>query len=142
MTWSEPLARRSPRPSSRASWRCPQAQRDYASAALTDLGGILICADEAEACAFANAYAVEHLQIATRIAEATLARIEHAAEILIGQNTPMAAANFTDRRAQHAALGRLRGRLERRDRAHVPGHELAGRARLRRGSPRSGPRLA
>ena len=61
----------------------------------SDLGGILICADEAEACAFANEYAVEHLQIATADPEATLARIEHAAEILIGQNTPMAAANFT-----------------------------------------------
>ena len=52
-------------------------------------------ADEAEACAFANEYAVEHLQIATADPEATLAQIEHAAEILIGQQTPMSAANFT-----------------------------------------------
>ena len=73
----------------------PDAQRAHAAAALGDLGGILVCEDEAEACAFANEYAVEHLQIATADPEATLARIEYAAEILIGQNTPMAAANFT-----------------------------------------------
>ena len=36
-----------------------------------------------------------------------------------------------DRRAQHAALGRLRGRLERRDRAHLPGHQLDRRAECR-----------
>ena len=73
----------------------PQTQREHASAALGDLGGILLCRDEAEACAFADEYAVEHLQIATADPHATLARIGHAAEILIGQNTPMAAANFT-----------------------------------------------
>ncbi len=73
----------------------PELQRGYAASVLGDLGGILICADEAEACAFANEYAVEHLQIATADPEATLARIDYAAEILIGQTTPMAAANFT-----------------------------------------------
>jgi histidinol dehydrogenase len=73
----------------------PEVQRGYAAAVLGDLGGILICADEDEACAFANEYAVEHLQIATADPEATLARIDYAAEILIGQTTPMAAANFT-----------------------------------------------
>ncbi len=73
----------------------PDQQRANASAALGDLGGILLCRDEAEACAFANEYAVEHLQIATADPHATLARIGHAAEILIGQTTPMAAANFT-----------------------------------------------
>ena len=81
----------------RAATRGAAASRSAStpSATLADLGGILICADEAEACAFANDYAVEHLQIATADPEATLAQIDHAAEILIGQNTPMAAANFT-----------------------------------------------
>ena len=95
VTWSEALAEAVAAAVEPRLAALPQAQREFAATTLTDLGGILICADEAEACAFANEYAVEHLQIATADPEATLARIEHAAEILIGQNTPMAAANFT-----------------------------------------------
>ena len=44
----------------------------------------LLVADLEEACAFANEYAPEHLQIATREPEALVARLEHAGEILIG----------------------------------------------------------
>ena len=95
LTWSEPLVTAVAEALEPRLAALPDGQRDHAAAALGDLGGILICRDEAEACAFANEYAVEHLQIATADPHATLARIEHAAEILIGQNTPMAAANFT-----------------------------------------------
>jgi histidinol dehydrogenase len=95
LTWSEELAEAVAAAVERRLGALPQAQGEHAAAALGDLGGILICRDEAEACEFANEYAVEHLQIATADPEATLTRIEHAAEILIGQNTPMAAANFT-----------------------------------------------
>jgi histidinol dehydrogenase len=95
VTWSDALAEAVAAAVEPRLEALPDVQRGFAAAALRDLGGILICADEAEACAFANSYAVEHLQIATADPEATLARIEHAAEILIGQNTPMAAANFT-----------------------------------------------
>ena len=124
VTWSETLAgrrrrrrRAAPRsaPASPARVRIRGAQRSRRDP---------VCADEAEACAFANAYAVEHLQIATADPEATLAHIDHAAEILIGQNTPMAAANFTIGVPNTLPSGGYRGRLERRDRAHVPGHEL------------------
>ena len=73
----------------------PEPQRRYAASSLSQLGGILVCADEAEACAFAHQYAPEHLQIATVDPRATLALAGHAAETLIGQNTPMAVANFT-----------------------------------------------
>jgi histidinol dehydrogenase len=95
VTWSESLAEAVASAAEPRLAALPPEQREYATATLTGLGGILICADEAEACAFANDYAVEHLQIATADPDATLARIEHAAEILIGQHTPMAAANFT-----------------------------------------------
>jgi histidinol dehydrogenase len=95
LTWSESLAAAVAEAVEPRLAALPQSQREHAAAALGDLGGILICRDEAEACAFANEYAVEHLQIATADPHATLARIEHAAEILIGQHTPMAAANFT-----------------------------------------------
>ena len=95
VTWSEALAAAVAAAVEPRLAALPQPQRDHAAAALSDLGGILVCRDEAEACAFANEYAVEHLQIATADPEATLARIDYAAEILIGQHTPMAAANFT-----------------------------------------------
>ena len=95
LTWSNELAERVAAAVEPRLDALPEVQRAHAAAALGDLGGILICEDEAEACAFANEYAVEHLQIATADPEATLARIDYAAEILIGQTTPMAAANFT-----------------------------------------------
>ena len=95
VTWSETLAAAVADAVEPRLAALPQAQRAHASAALSDLGGILSAADEAEACAFANEYAVEHLQIATADPEATLKHIDYAAEILIGQHTPMAAANFT-----------------------------------------------
>jgi histidinol dehydrogenase len=44
---------------------------------------------------FAGAYAPEHLQVATRDPEATLARIAYAGEALLGQDSPVGAANFT-----------------------------------------------
>jgi histidinol dehydrogenase len=95
LTWSEALAERVASALEPLLAALPEVQRDYAVAVLRGLGGIVICADEDEACAFANEYAVEHLQIATADPEDTLTRIDHAAEILIGQTTPMAAANFT-----------------------------------------------
>jgi histidinol dehydrogenase len=73
----------------------PEPQRSYAASSLSDLGGILLVADEDEACRFADEYAVEHLQIATADPEATLGRVRYASEILLGQQAPMAAANFT-----------------------------------------------
>jgi histidinol dehydrogenase len=95
LTWSDALAAAVAEAVEPRLAALPQSQREHAAAALSDLGGILLCRDEAEACAFANDYAVEHLQIATANPHATLARIDYAAEILIGQHTPMAAANFT-----------------------------------------------
>src|SRR4029077_16542648 len=73
VTWSEALAESVAAAVAPRLAALPRARRDFASATLADLGGILICADEAEACAFANVYAVEHLQIATSDPEATLA---------------------------------------------------------------------
>ena len=95
LTWSDALAAAVAEAVEPRLAALPQGQREHAAAALSDLGGILMCRDEAEACTFANEYAVEHLQIATADPHATLSRIDYAAEILIGQHTPMAAANFT-----------------------------------------------
>lgn len=71
----------------------PEPRRAYAAAAISDYGGALLVDDLDEACAFANEYAPEHLQIATADPEALLGRIRHAGEILLGP-TPFSAANY------------------------------------------------
>jgi histidinol dehydrogenase len=71
----------------------PEPRRGYAAAAVSDLGGALFVADLREACAFANAYAPEHLQLVTRDPESLLPELDHAGEILLGP-TPFAAANY------------------------------------------------
>ena len=72
----------------------PEPRRSYANSSLTVYGGLFVARHRAEALDFANAYAPEHIQIATRDPEAELAEIVHAGEILLGQTTPFAAANY------------------------------------------------
>jgi len=72
----------------------PEPRRSYARSATTTYGGVIITRDLDEALAFANEYAAEHMQVATRDPLFALSKIENAGEILLGQNTPMAAANF------------------------------------------------
>lgn len=72
----------------------PDDRRKFAQAALTEYGGV-VCADSIEAAVgFVNAYAPEHLQIATRNPLAILQLIENAGEILLGQDTPFSAGNY------------------------------------------------
>lgn len=71
----------------------PEPRRTYAAAAISDFGGAVLVADLDEACAFANEYGPEHLQIATANPEALLAKIDYAGEILLGP-TPFSAANY------------------------------------------------
>jgi histidinol dehydrogenase len=95
VTWSETLAAAVAEAVRRRIGELPDPHRGYAASSLSELGGILLVESEEEGCRFADEYAVEHLQIATRDVEATLARVRWASEILLGQDTPMAAANFT-----------------------------------------------
>jgi histidinol dehydrogenase len=95
VTWDEALAALVAAEVAPRLAALPEPRRSNATSALSDLGGILLARDEDEACGFAAEYAVEHLQLATRDPEATLARIPYAAEALLGQDAPMAAANFT-----------------------------------------------
>jgi histidinol dehydrogenase len=48
----------------------------------------------AEGIAFANEYAAEHMQVATRDPFLVLGQLQNAGEILLGQHTPPSAANF------------------------------------------------
>ena len=73
--------------------RLPDRRREFAQAAISDLGGAVIVRDLDEAASFASEYAPEHLMIATAAPESLLPRIEHAGEILLG-STPFSAANY------------------------------------------------
>ncbi len=72
----------------------PEPRRAYAHAALGENGGAILVADLEETALVANWYAPEHMQIVARDEEAVLAMIDHAGEILLGQQTPMSLANY------------------------------------------------
>ncbi len=72
----------------------PAWRRAFAEAALSDYGGAIITRTMEDAIAFANLYAPEHLQIATRDPLATLGQIRNAGEVLLGQHTPFSAGNY------------------------------------------------
>jgi len=54
----------------------------------------ILARDEAEACAIINAIAPEHLSIATRDPEATMARIHNAGCVLLGEWSPESVGDF------------------------------------------------
>lgn len=77
-------------------WQDMGAERvGYTQAVLgSDRGGILVAKDDAEAFAFINDYAPEHLQILSKDPERYVALVENAGEILLGEATPSTLANF------------------------------------------------
>jgi histidinol dehydrogenase len=72
----------------------PEPRQSYARQALGVNGGAVITRDLLQATEVANAYAPEHMQVVARDEEAVLGRLEHAGEILLGQHTPVSAANY------------------------------------------------
>jgi histidinol dehydrogenase len=72
----------------------PEPRKSYATSSVTVMGGVLLFDTMDDAIDFAGDYAPEHLQIATRDDEASLARLRYAGEILLGQDTPISVANF------------------------------------------------
>ncbi len=72
----------------------PVQRRQFAEAAMSHYGGVIVAGSMEEAVAFVNLYAPEHLQVATRDPYATLQRIRNAGEILLGQHTPFSAGNY------------------------------------------------
>jgi histidinol dehydrogenase len=75
--------------------RLPEVRSAAARVALSDLGGVMLVDSMEAAVAFANDYAAEHVQIATRDPEATLAGLRYAGEALLGQDTPIGASSYT-----------------------------------------------
>jgi histidinol dehydrogenase len=72
----------------------PEPRRSYAAAALGTNGGAILVDNLEQATEVANAYAPEHMMIAVRDEEGVLSRLTDAGEILVGQWTPVSAANF------------------------------------------------
>jgi len=72
------------------------AQRaEFATAVLSGpIGGIVLARDEAEAIAFCNDYAPEHLEVLSLNPEAYLPKLKHAGEILLGVHTPSTLGNY------------------------------------------------
>ena len=58
------------------------------------MGGIVLARDEADAIAFCNEYAAEHLEVLSKEPFQYLGRLEHAGEILLGEHTPTTLGNY------------------------------------------------
>lgn len=74
--------------------RLPDERKRFARAALTEYGGVVYTPSMDAAIEFVNAYAPEHLQIATRDPLEVVMAIRNAGEVLLGQDTPFAAGNY------------------------------------------------
>ena len=72
----------------------PEPRRGYATDALGVRGGAVLVEDLDEAVGVANAFAPEHLQLAVRDGARLLDVVVNAGEVLVGQHTPFAAANY------------------------------------------------
>ncbi|MFD1881929.1 histidinol dehydrogenase [Paracoccus pacificus] len=77
-------------------WTQMTPQRvEFSQAVLTGRAGGIVLADSmADACAFVNEYAPEHLEILSEHPFEYLGEITEAAEILMGTRTPVSIANF------------------------------------------------
>ncbi len=73
----------------------PDVRAAAALAVFSDLGGVILVDSMEEAVALADVYAAEHVQIATREPEATLALLHYAGEALLGQDTPIGASSYS-----------------------------------------------
>jgi histidinol dehydrogenase len=59
-----------------------------------NMGGVVLARDEADAIAFCNEYAPEHLQILSKEPFQYLGQITNAGEILLGEHTPSVLGNY------------------------------------------------
>ena len=73
----------------------PEPRRTYADTATSQYGGAILIPDLEAGIDFVNAYAPEHLQLAVARPDDLVRQIRNAGEILLGQGTPFAAANFS-----------------------------------------------
>jgi histidinol dehydrogenase len=72
----------------------PQPRRDFCQAVLSHYGGIVLTRDLAEAFAFVNAYAPEHLRLLVARPMESLGLVANAGEVLLGEYSSIPFANF------------------------------------------------
>lgn len=72
----------------------PEPRAEYARLAIGTNGGVVFVDDIGEGIEVANEYAPEHMQVVVRDEDTVVAGLRNAAEILVGQWTPISAANF------------------------------------------------
>lgn len=75
--------------------RLPELRRRFCEEVLAGYGGIVVAPSTDVAIEFVNDYAPEHLHVLTRDPFGTLMRIEHAGEILLGENASIALGNYS-----------------------------------------------
>lgn len=73
----------------------PEQRAEWARIAITDNGGVILVADEAEAVALVNEFAAEHVQLAVAEPERMLEGVVNAGEVLLGQGASFSLANYT-----------------------------------------------
>ena len=73
----------------------PEVRREAAASALGVNGGAILVSSFDEAIDVANWFAAEHLQLAVSDPWAVADGVEHAGEMLLGQDTPFSVGNFT-----------------------------------------------
>ena len=95
ITDSPKLAEEAAKHLSRLGEDLPEPRRTFVSDVLSGYGGILLVDDINEGAELANLFATEHLQIRTIDPFATLPLITDAGEILLGDNVPFSAANYS-----------------------------------------------
>ncbi|MBI3673206.1 MAG: histidinol dehydrogenase, partial [Rhizobiales bacterium] len=95
VTWSRRVAEEA-RAAIPDYWKTMGEQRvSFSSTVLSGpIGGIVLARDEAEALAFVNDYAPEHLEVLSKEPFQYLGRLDHAGEILLGEHTPVTLGNF------------------------------------------------
>jgi len=72
-----------------------EQRRGFSSTVLSGpIGGIVLARDAAEAIAFVNDYAPEHLEVLAKEPFQYLGRLDHAGEILLGEHTPTTLGNY------------------------------------------------
>jgi histidinol dehydrogenase len=72
----------------------PQKRREFCETVLSNFGGIVLTADEAESVRFVNEYAPEHLRVLMTDPFDKLAKLTNAGEIMLGENTSIPFGNF------------------------------------------------
>jgi histidinol dehydrogenase len=72
----------------------PDWRREFVETVLAGYGGIVVTESFEQAIHFSNAYAPEHLHVIAREPYEILDKIEHAGEVLLGENTSIAFGNY------------------------------------------------